>query len=97
MGWGGRKNDHLVEHMHTEPLAQGSVFYNPDGLMPGPGGKIISKLGCVVEKDKFEKLLEEFYQLRGWNVSKGLPTAATLKRLGLDDVAAELTKRGLVG
>jgi aldehyde:ferredoxin oxidoreductase len=97
LGWGGRKNDHMVEHMYTEPLEKGSVFYNEDALVPGPGGKIISKLGCVVDRQAFDKLLEEYYQLRGWNTSSGLPEAATLKRLGLDDVAVDLKARGLMG
>ncbi len=97
LGWGGRKGDHLVEHMYTEPLEQGSVFYNPDALMPGPGGKIISKLGCVVDRQAFDNLLGEYYQLRGWNTDSGLPTPATLKRLGLDDVAVDLKVQEVVG
>ncbi len=97
LGWGGRQGDHLVEHMYTEPLEKDSVFYDPDALMPGPGGKIISKLGCVVDRQAFDNLLGEYYQLRGWNTSSGLPTSATLKRLGLDDVAGDLKERGLVG
>ena len=42
-------------------------------------------------------LKEEYYQLRGWNTSSGLPTSATLKRLGLDDVADDLKVSGLLG
>jgi aldehyde:ferredoxin oxidoreductase len=97
LGWGGRVNDHLVEHMYTEPLEQGSVFYNADALMPGPGGQIISKLGCVVDRKAFDDLLDEYYRLRGWNVASGLPEAATLQRLGLEDVAVDLGRRGMVG
>ena len=86
-----------MEHMYTEPLEKGSVFFNPDALMPGPGGNIISKLGSVVDRQAFDNLLEEYYQLRGWNTSSGLPTSATLKRLGLDDVADDLKVSGLLG
>lgn len=88
---------YLAEHVYTEPLEQGSVFYNPDALMPGPGGKIISKLGCVVDRQAFDNLLGEYYRLRGWNTDSGLPTPATLKRLGLDDVAGDLKVREMVG
>jgi aldehyde:ferredoxin oxidoreductase len=97
LGWGGRKNDHLVEHLYTEPLPKGSSHFNPDGLMPGPGGKTISKLGCVVDRQSFENMLEEYYKLRGWNTESGLPKMETLKRLGLDDIAGELDKMGLTG
>jgi aldehyde:ferredoxin oxidoreductase len=94
-GWGGRRNDVILDYYHDQPLPQGAVFFNADAIMPGPDGKTISKLGCVVERDKFEELKTEYYQLRGWDVTTGYPTVARLKSLELDDVAAELAKKGL--
>jgi len=37
-----------------------------------------------------EPMLEEYYQLRGWDAVKGWPTADTLRRLGLPDAAERL-------
>ncbi len=39
------------------------------------------------------RLLPEYYALRGWD-EQGFPTADTLRRLGLDDVAADLEQLG---
>jgi aldehyde:ferredoxin oxidoreductase len=39
---------------------------------------------------KFQTLLTEFYQLRGWVEETGRPTSTGLKQLGLDDVARGL-------
>lgn len=37
-----------------------------------------------------EEMLEEYYQLRGWDRESGRPSESTLRRLGLDDVAEDL-------
>jgi aldehyde:ferredoxin oxidoreductase len=39
---------------------------------------------------------DEFYALRGWDVTTGLQTKAKLAELGLRDVAEDLGVRGLV-
>jgi aldehyde:ferredoxin oxidoreductase len=96
-GWGGRKGDKLLDHLYTQPLKQGSVFFNPEALMPGPEGKVISRLGAVVDRSSFDNMMSQYYALRGWNPDNGLPKAATLKKLGLENVAFELEKRGLLG
>jgi aldehyde:ferredoxin oxidoreductase len=95
-GWGGRSNDLLLDYFFEEPLKQGAIFFNPDAILPGPKGKTISKLGTVVERDKFEQIKTDFYKLRGWDTATGYPTKATLTDLGLEDVAADLEKRNLV-
>lgn len=46
--------------------------------------------GAVLEKDKFEKMKDEYYQLRGWDHQTGIPTREKLVELGLEDVAAEV-------
>lgn len=45
--------------------------------------------GCKADAKKFEKMLEEYYQLRGWD-KEGCPTAKKLKELGIS--VKELTK-----
>ncbi len=45
--------------------------------------------GERIDPEKFDKLLDEYYQVRGWD-SMGIPTAATLSALGLEDIAEEI-------
>jgi aldehyde:ferredoxin oxidoreductase len=96
-GWGGRKGDRILDYFFREPLKKGDIFYNPDALMPGPDGKIISKIGAVVAHEEFEKMKSEYYGIRGWDVETGFPTRARLEELGLGDIVNDLEKRGLLG
>ncbi len=45
--------------------------------------------GERIHPEKFDKLLDEYYQLRGWD-SMGIPTTSTLSALGLEDIAEEI-------
>jgi aldehyde:ferredoxin oxidoreductase len=94
-GWGGRAGDKLMDYLFEIPLER--VFFNPDCIVPGKGGRIISRKGEVVERGAFERMKSEYYELRGWNVQTGLPTGERLKDLQLTDVADDLNKRGLLG
>jgi aldehyde:ferredoxin oxidoreductase len=38
----------------------------------------------LLDEEKFEKMLDEYYELRGWDVKTGLPTRAKLEELGLE-------------
>ena len=91
-GWGGRDGDRILEYFFTHPLKQGEALFNPDGIMPGPDGQIISRLGKVLDRSKFEEMLTEYYQLRGWDTATGFPTTARLLELDLDDVISGLSK-----
>ena len=91
----GREGDRLPEACFTIPLE--SERLNPDCLFPGREGKVISRKGAVFEKDKFQEMLGEFYELRGWDRETGLPGKAGLEDLGLGDVASDLAQRGLLG
>jgi aldehyde:ferredoxin oxidoreductase len=48
--------------------------------------------GAVLDKAKYDKLLTAYYEHRGWT-EDGIPKEATLKELGLQDVAEDLKKR----
>ena len=37
-----------------------------------------------VDQDDFEKCLDKYYELRGWN-KDGVPTKETIEDLGLDE------------
>jgi aldehyde:ferredoxin oxidoreductase len=85
-GWGGRDDDCIMEYFFTEPLKKGEVFFNPDAVMPGPDGKLISRLGAVLDRTGFEEMKNEYYLLRGWDAGSGIPTTDRLHSLELDDI-----------
>jgi len=62
----------------------------PDRLTKEPAPKGPAK-GHVVE---LKEMLEEYYELRGWDKETGLPLRSTLQKLGLDDIAKDLAKIG---
>ncbi|MEW6365590.1 MAG: aldehyde ferredoxin oxidoreductase family protein [Acidobacteriota bacterium] len=47
--------------------------------------------GKILEMEKYEKLLDEYYDIRGYD-SRGIPTKKTMRELGLEKEAAELEK-----
>ncbi|ADT83765.1 tungsten-containing formaldehyde ferredoxin oxidoreductase [Thermococcus barophilus] len=56
-----------------------------EGLKSGP------YKGKHLEEDKYDKLLSEYYKMRGWD-ERGIPTKETLQKLKLDFVIPELEK-----
>ncbi len=56
----------------------------------GPSG------GAVVDRGKFNQILEEYYEARRFDVRSGLPTRPGLERLGLGWIAEDLESRGLI-
>ena len=93
-GWDGRKGDTLLDHLHDEPLD--NVFFNPECLVPTSTGEIVSRKGNKIEREDFEALKGEYYELRGWDVASGLLTEKTLAELGLEDISEELKTRDLL-
>jgi aldehyde:ferredoxin oxidoreductase len=63
-----RKDDMLVDRYFDEPTKLGT---------PGIRGK-------TIDREKFKKMVDEFYQHRGWDAN-GIPKPETLKRLGIDN------------
>ena len=52
--------------------------------------------GKIIEKGDFDKMLDQYYEARGWDIKTGIPCKSTLEKLDLKDVAADLKKRGLL-
>ena len=95
----GRKHDVLPEFNFTEPLEEDKSFFglfNPEFMMPGSGGELITRKGSVVDRAAFEKMMDEYYGSRGWDVKTGLQTKKRLQALALEEVIADLEARGLV-
>jgi aldehyde:ferredoxin oxidoreductase len=95
-GWNGRNDDIVMDYYFNEPLKKGEVFFSPDGLMPGPDGELISRLGLTLDRDEYDRMLDEYYRLRGWDINTGLPTGAKINELGLNEIIPALEKQGLV-
>jgi len=52
------------------------------------------RAGICLDVEKFKKLMDEFYILRGWDPKTGWPKRETLEKHGLGDVADMLKKIG---
>ncbi|MFC2045398.1 aldehyde ferredoxin oxidoreductase family protein [Chloroflexota bacterium] len=50
--------------------------------------------GLAFDREKWDKMLDEYYDLVGWDKETGVPTRAKLEELGLQDVTRELEKLG---
>jgi aldehyde:ferredoxin oxidoreductase len=92
-GRNGKKDDCLPESQfieRLEPLSDVFGMHNPELYLPGAGDEVISRKGKALEKDKFEKMRDEYYQLRGWDISSGFLKKETLEKLDLPDVIGPL-------
>jgi aldehyde:ferredoxin oxidoreductase len=47
-----------------------------------------------LDAEELEKLKDEYYQLRGWDIKTGTPTRETLEQFGLKEVADDLERHG---
>jgi aldehyde:ferredoxin oxidoreductase len=63
-------------------------FFFKVGIADGP------QKGRKLDKAKYKKIQDEYYQLRGWDIKTGVPTRAKLEELGLKDIADNLRKYG---
>lgn len=63
-------------------------FFSEPLLGGGPNG------GAVVDREKFNQILNEYYEARRFDPDSGLPTRAGLERLGLGWIADDLEARG---
>jgi len=89
-----RESEVLPDIFYTKPYRDRINAEDPC-LVPGKDGEAISKKGAVVDREEFEKIKDDYYHLRGWDVATGLQTESKLTKLGLADVAHELGKMNL--
>jgi aldehyde:ferredoxin oxidoreductase len=52
--------------------------------------------GTPLSRQDCEKLLDDYYDERGWDVKTGIPLEKSLVYTGLEDVAKDLRKRGFI-
>ena len=56
-----------------------------------------SRKGWKIDPEKFDKMLDEYYIMHGWDTETSYPTRANLEALGLSKVADDLEKIGKLG
>ncbi len=89
----GRKDDILDEIHFSRPQEKpDSVIgvFNPEAILPGKDGEIFSVKGNTVAKETFEKIMDDYYAVRGWDIKTGLFKKDTLEDLGLSDIVDKL-------
>ena len=98
-GRSGRQADRVGEFNFTEPLESSEgVFgmFNPDLELPGTGSDVITRKGQTLDRNAFEHLKDEYYDLRGWDAATGLQKRERLETIGLGFVCEELEKMHLL-
>ena len=95
----GREDDQVNEFYFTEPMTEEPGFlgiFNPDFMLPGPDGELITRKEAVLDRGKFESMMDEYYAIRGWDPGSGLQTSTVLEGLGLEDCVERLREQGLI-
>ncbi len=85
----GRQDDRLPEFMfieREEMIADVFGMYNPELYLPGKDDEIISRKGKALDREQFKHMMDEYYELRGWDPETGIPTEETLRKLDLVEV-----------
>lgn len=73
-----REDDTLGEPYFTLSIS--------DFPVPGPDGVFVSQTRRI-DREKFEKLKDNYYIERGWDIDTGIPTKKKLSELGLSEVS----------
>ncbi len=73
--WNIEKLFNVREGLGREGDMPPEVYYEPNAVEPHKGLR--------TDPDKYEKLLDEYYDVHGWDAN-GIPGIETLRRLGLD-------------
>ena len=88
-GHRGREDDVLSETYfieREEPPADIFDIYNPERYLPGKGDELISHKSKALDREQVTKLMDEYYELRGWDVKTGLLKKKILERLDLIEI-----------
>lgn len=85
----GRCDDVLSETYfidREEPSADIFDIYNPERFLPGKGDELISYKNRALDRKQVALLMDEYYELRGWDVQTGLLKRETVERLELQEI-----------
>jgi aldehyde:ferredoxin oxidoreductase len=96
----GRKEDTIGEFNFSKPLetAKEDAFsvQNPDYELPGAGDEIVVRKGQTLDPAEFERMKDEYYQLRGWDIKTGLQKKEKLEELGLSVLCNDMERLRLL-
>jgi len=95
----GRSDDVLESFNFTRPLLEQDPpvgLFNAELVLPGKNGELFSRKGKTVDREIFEKIMDEYYRARGWNTESGLPRRQGLAALELDDIIPGLQEKNLL-
>ncbi len=85
-----------ARHMNEKDLRNKHDYAN-DWVYDAPADKPAFTAGSNrMDRQDMEVAKDMFYDEVGWDKATGMPTRATLEKLGLKDVADDLAKRGLL-
>jgi len=79
---GLRREDDMPSKLNFEKSLKG-LFFDQE-------------IDLKMDRKKFDRALTGFYRLYGYDENTGIPKRETLEKLGLDDVARDLTTRGIL-
>jgi aldehyde:ferredoxin oxidoreductase len=92
-GSNGREDDYLPESQfieREEPVYDAFGMFNPDLYLPGTGDSVISVKGKALNREGFEQMKIEYYELRGWDAETGFLNKKKLEELDLSDLIEQL-------
>ena len=95
----GRIDDVLEEFNFTHPLQMQDPpvgLFNPELMMPGKNGKLFTCKGATVKRDIFKRVMDDYYNARGWDIATGFFTKVGLKNLDLEDIIPKLEEKGFL-
>lgn len=79
---------------HTDFSRKDDLPTQRDLNEPIPTGNLA---GWKMEEKEYNKMLDRYYELHGWDRETSYPTRATLKDLGIEYVADDLERIGKIG
>jgi aldehyde:ferredoxin oxidoreductase len=92
----GREDDFLPEFFfeeREERIPDAFGMRNTELFLPGSGDEVISRKGKAVDKKIFEKMKDDYYELRDWDVKTGLLKKDALTKLDLSEMIEPLKEK----
>jgi aldehyde:ferredoxin oxidoreductase len=89
----GREDDYIPESQYIEreePVYDVFGMFNPDLYLPASGDEVVSRKGKAMDREGFDRLLDEYYRIRGWDPATGLFTKEKLNDIDLQEVIEPL-------
>lgn len=87
----GRNLEKAFNSLHTDMSREDDLppkRFREEEVKSGP------YKGFKIEENKYNEMLDEFYELWEWDKKAGMQTRTCLEKLGLEDIAEKLAKQG---